>query len=76
VNDEVALGFDMKTTRFLHGEYTIELERNAYGWQIAAITHRPSGSFLPAPDFYYPDRETAEQWARIAADSLPPTHCL
>jgi hypothetical protein len=72
----VALGFHMKITRILHGEYSIELERKSYGWQIVGIMHRPTGSFLAAPAFFYPDRETAEQWGRVAVNSQPPTRCL
>jgi hypothetical protein len=61
----------MKTARIHHGEYFIDLERNAYSWRIVAITHHPSGSFLPlVPAFFYPDRTTAEQYARAAIDNL------
>jgi hypothetical protein len=63
------LGERMKTGRILHREYFIDLERNAYSWRIAAITHRLGKSFLQAPAFFYPDQATAEEWARAAIDS-------
>ena len=69
----ITLDLDMKTTRIAHREYFIDLERNAYSWQIVAITHRSSGSFLPAPSFFYPDRDTAEQCGKAAIDSQLPT---
>ena len=39
----ITLDLHMKTTRIVHREYFIDLERNAYSWQIVAITHRSSG---------------------------------
>jgi hypothetical protein len=45
------LGERMKTSRILHREYSIDLERNVYSWRIAAITDRLGKSFLPAPAF-------------------------
>jgi hypothetical protein len=68
----ITLDLDMKTARIVHREYFIDLERNAYSWQIVAITHRSSG-FLPAPSFFYPDRETAEQCGKAAIDTQLPT---
>jgi len=66
----------MKTARIHHREYFIDLERNVYSWRIAAITHHPSGSFLPlVVAFFFPDRTTAEQYARAAIDNLT-TRCL
>jgi hypothetical protein len=47
----ITLDLDMKTTRIVHREYFIDLERNAYSWQIVAITHR-SAIFHPAPSFF------------------------
>jgi hypothetical protein len=62
-------GERMKTGRILHREYFIDLERNAYSWRIAAITHRLGKSFLQAPAFFYPNQAAAEECARAAIES-------
>jgi hypothetical protein len=62
------LGERMKTSRILHREYSIDLERNVYSWRIAAITDRLGKSFLPAPAFFYPNQAAAERYARAAID--------
>lgn len=58
----------MKARRILHREYFIDLERNAYSWQIVAINHRLEDSFVQAPAFFYPTQAAAERYARAAID--------
>ena len=58
----------MKTCHIPHREYFINLERNAYSWRIAAITHRLGNSFLPASTFFYPNQAAAAECARAAID--------
>ena len=63
------LGERMKTDRILHREHFIDLERNAYSWRVAAISHRLENSFVPASAFFYPTQAAAERYARAAIES-------
>jgi hypothetical protein len=58
----------MPTTRALHREYFIDLEQDAQGWRVVAITHSRVGRSLLPPAFNYPDQVTAEQYAKAAID--------
>ena len=66
---KTGLGERMKTSRILHREYFIDLERNAYSWRIVAIIHRLKESFLPAPTFFYPNQATVERYGKGVIDS-------
>jgi hypothetical protein len=54
------------TARVFHGDYFIDLEHDTQCWRVIAVTHGLNGSRLLPPAFSYPDRSTAEQYARAA----------
>ena len=58
----------MPTARALHREYFIDLEQDAQGWRVVAITYSRTGRSLLPPAFSYPDQATAEQYAKAAID--------
>ena len=66
----------MKTDRILHREHFIDLERNAYSWRVAAISHQLGKSVLAAPTFFYPNQETAERYARAVIESHLNDGCM
>lgn len=52
------------TARVIHSNYSIDLEHDAQGWRVIAITHCINGSSLVPPAFNYPDQAWAERYAR------------
>jgi hypothetical protein len=58
----------MTNASALHRHYFIDLEEDAQGWRVVAITHSVKGSSLLPPAFFHPDRATAEQYARAAIE--------
>ena len=52
----------------LHRNYYIDLEQDAQGWRVVAITHSLTGRSLLPPGFNYPDRMTANKYAKAATD--------
>ena len=55
--------------RTLYRDYFIDLEQPAgQNWHVISVTHTYNGSSLLPPGFNYPDRTTAEEYARAAID--------
>jgi hypothetical protein len=52
----------------LHSNYFVDLEQDAQGWHVTAITHGINGWRLLPPGFRYPDQATAEQYAKAGID--------
>ena len=50
---------------FYHG-YFIDLEHDAQGWRVKALTHSLNDLSLRPPAFYYADQATAERYAQAA----------
>jgi len=56
--------------RALYRHYFIDLEQDAdQQWRVTAVTHSYVGPKLLPPGFRYPDRTTAEQYAKLAIDA-------
>jgi hypothetical protein len=52
--------------RAFYRDYFIDLEQDAQGWRVIALTHSLKDSSLPPPAFYHADQAMAEQYARAA----------
>jgi hypothetical protein len=49
--------------------YFIDLVQDADRWRVVGLTHHVNGRALLPPGFTYPDKATAEQYAKLAIDS-------
>jgi hypothetical protein len=53
--------------RDLYRDYFIDLEKDAQGWRVIAVTHSLKGSSLIGPAFYH-SQAAAEQYSRALID--------
>ena len=58
----------MTSATALYRNYSIDLAQDVQGWRVVSVTHCVIGSRLLPPAFCYPDRSTAERYARAAID--------
>ena len=59
----------LQTERSVYRSYFIDFEQDADGsWHVVGITHCYNDSALFPPAFKYPDRATAERYAKLAID--------
>jgi hypothetical protein len=65
----------MQKAHTLYRDHVIHFEQNADGfWRVTAVSHRYNGSPLLPPGFNYPDRATAERYAKLAIDGQLTAH--
>jgi hypothetical protein len=61
---------NLQKARAVYSHHYIDLEQGAdQQWRVTAVTHSYNGSRLLLPGFCYPDRATAEQYAKLAIDA-------
>jgi hypothetical protein len=58
----------MTSATALYRNYSIDLAQDVQGWRVVSVTHCVIGTRLLPPAFFYPDRSTAERYARAAID--------
>ena len=63
------LEINMSSATALYRNYSIDLAQDVQGWRVVGVTHCVMGSRLLPPAFCYPDRSTAQRYARAAVDA-------